>query len=191
MDVQRVFAIDPGSRHAGWALVDLQYSDIGRLVDIEVQASGTCKPAEMLEILRLHVSPALHVFIIEGVEVHQRDGKAAAGKHLFETCIWIGQYKERAKDYLKGRVPYYEPKRSTILNSILTGEMFTDGRKTACRRVMKQRYKAMETVTSHAQEAVAAAVWYGIKGGSGAMKKPKVNGKGDEWAKLLYGRGEI
>ena len=81
----RVLAIDPGSSESGYALID----------------PGTCTPlivakvpnAEMLRICYGYGDAHLELEDIVAIEMVASYGMAV-GREVFETCVWIGRFRE-------------------------------------------------------------------------------------------------
>ena len=78
---QMIFAVDPGDTHSGFAII--------RMPDFALCEFGKVKNEELLEMLeRYSRAKAVDVFAIEMVASYGM----AVGKHVFETCVWIGRF---------------------------------------------------------------------------------------------------
>jgi hypothetical protein len=74
----KILAIDPGTTESGWCLMD----------DLKVLESGIAANASMLEIVRENTRAdvlAIEMIASYGMPV---------GREVFETCVWIGRFKQ-------------------------------------------------------------------------------------------------
>lgn len=78
--MKRILAIDPGTTQSGWCIFDEK-----------VQESGVMRNADMLT--RVQQWPAQHLCI----EMIASYGMAV-GREVFETCVWIGRFKQAWRD---------------------------------------------------------------------------------------------
>lgn len=78
-----ILAIDPGTTESGWALFDGK-----RALD-----SGVCDNASLLASLNGRISakgPAADSLAIEMIASYGMP----VGREVFETCVWIGRFKQ-------------------------------------------------------------------------------------------------
>ena len=75
----RIFAIDPGTTHSGLVI----------MVDGRVTSSGVLENREMLDEIAIHRGTPMACEMIASYGM-------AVGKEVFETCVWIGRFMERA-----------------------------------------------------------------------------------------------
>ena len=76
-----IFAVDPGNTESGFAII--------RMPDFYLCEFGKLQNEELLEMLeRYSRTKACDVFAIEMVASYG----LAVGKHVFETCVWIGRF---------------------------------------------------------------------------------------------------
>ena len=77
----KILAIDPGTHESGWCAFE----------DGRVANSGVLPNAEMLaSIQRLPAEPASCSLAIEMIASYGM----AVGAEVFETCVWIGRFKQ-------------------------------------------------------------------------------------------------
>lgn len=81
----RILAIDPGNTESGWALID---SDTRRPLEV-----GKIPNAEMLRICYGYGTVSLELEDVVAIEMVASYGMAV-GKEVFETCVWIGRFRE-------------------------------------------------------------------------------------------------
>lgn len=79
MDNQTIFAIDPGNKESGFALI--------RMPDFKLLDFGKVENRQLLQDLPFVVGQADH-FAVEMVASYGM----AVGKDVFETCVWIGRF---------------------------------------------------------------------------------------------------
>lgn len=81
----KILALDPGTTETGWVLLSLS----GRVED-----SGVLANAEMLDRLRLHAIDPGKRLAIEMIASYGMP----VGREVFETCVWIGRFKQVWRD---------------------------------------------------------------------------------------------
>jgi hypothetical protein len=93
-----VLALDPGTYKTGWVLYDMRTSrivekDDGQpiLTQAVTKQMGVTDNEKLLELLRVSTFP-----IVCEMVGHYGTGMSV-GKTVFETCIWIGRFKEACK----------------------------------------------------------------------------------------------
>ncbi|WP_286864315.1 MULTISPECIES: hypothetical protein [unclassified Herbaspirillum] len=72
-----ILALDPGTTQTGYVVYD------GR----KVLECGVMQNAEMLQRIQMATSPRLAIEMIASYGM-------AVGKEVFETCVWIGRFKQ-------------------------------------------------------------------------------------------------
>ena len=78
---QMILAVDPGTTESGYAVI--------MMPEFTLCEFGKVTNEEMLEILEKHSrANAVDAFAIEMVASYGM----AVGKHVFETCVWIGRF---------------------------------------------------------------------------------------------------
>lgn len=90
----KIFAIDPGTTHSGYVLVEHDGREVIRVLD-----KGKL-PNE--ELLRRLPPPAGTALVVEMVASYGMP----VGREIFETCVWIGRFLQRG-----AVVPYQQPRR--------------------------------------------------------------------------------
>ena len=81
----KVLAIDPGNTHSGYALID---ADTCRPLDV-----GKIPNDELLRICYGYGDADLQLEDTVAIEMVASYGMAV-GKEVFETCVWIGRFRE-------------------------------------------------------------------------------------------------
>ena len=97
-----ILAIDPGTEQSGWC----QFSNG------EVIASGVCPNSEMLLFLQKHIFPyrlAIEMVASYGMPV---------GREVFETCVWIGRFKQAWHDPDAVRLVYRRDVKLALCGSM-------------------------------------------------------------------------
>jgi hypothetical protein len=79
----RVFAIDPGTTHTGYAIMD----------GMEVKSFGIIKNYDLLTMLEIVEFKPDVILVYEMVACYGM----AVGAEVFDTCVWIGRFIERFK----------------------------------------------------------------------------------------------
>lgn len=78
-----ILAVDPGNTHSGYAIIGMP--------DFALIEFGKVENEELLDILENYSKAnAVDVFAIEMVASYGM----AVGKHVFETCVWIGRFEQ-------------------------------------------------------------------------------------------------
>lgn len=78
---QMIFAVDPGNTHSGYAIIQMP--------DFTLLEFGKVQNEKLLGILEKYSrANAIDAFAIEMVASYGM----AVGKHVFETCVWIGRF---------------------------------------------------------------------------------------------------
>lgn len=103
----RLLAIDPGSTHSAYVLIDTAEEHPGRAVPPLAPIWFDKIPnKEMLELRHLHQADQIAIEQIG----HYGTGMPA-GKTVFDTCIWIGRFWQEA---YQDRVPVELVLRATV-----------------------------------------------------------------------------
>ncbi len=76
----RILAIDPGTEESGWCLL---HGD-------KVEASGVASNEEMLHQIKVEWYSDIDLVAIEMIASYGM----AVGKEVFETCVWVGRFKQ-------------------------------------------------------------------------------------------------
>ena len=85
-----VFSIDPGNAQSGWCIIDgetMKPQDFGKTDNNELLDSFE-------RLIRVHQAD---VVVIEMVACYGMP----VGREVFETCVWIGRFTEKAKQLQK------------------------------------------------------------------------------------------
>ena len=91
--MKRIFAIDPGTTDSGWA----------QLVDGRVVASDVWPNEELIKRLRGDGHGCVDTSEVCAIEMIASYGMPV-GKEVFETCEWIGRFREAWRQG-RGRLP--------------------------------------------------------------------------------------
>lgn len=83
----RILAIDPGSTHSGWVLIDS---------DRRPLSFGKTENVELLSMIQLDRNFTADEVAIEMIASYGM----AVGAEVFETCVWIGRFKQVAMDQI-------------------------------------------------------------------------------------------
>jgi hypothetical protein len=88
--VSRILAIDPGNTESGYALIDAE-------TRAPIEVGKVCNESLMRKLSRLAylADVAIEMVASYGMSV---------GNDVFETCVWIGRFSERARSQ-SGRLP--------------------------------------------------------------------------------------
>ncbi len=78
--MKSILALDPGEKESGWCIYN------GTVI-----ASGVCGNAELLAGLQSHSADVLAVEMISSYGM-------PVGREVFETCVWIGRFKQAWRD---------------------------------------------------------------------------------------------
>lgn len=90
----KILGIDPGNVESGFALVETGASDIVRIIK-----HGKIKNKPVLALIRSSIE-AFGDSLYLPIEMIQHYGQGmAAGATTFETCVWIGCFKQHAIDH--------------------------------------------------------------------------------------------
>lgn len=76
----RILAIDPGTDESGWCLLNGD----------KVRASGVASNDEMLHQVKVEWYSDIDLLAIEMIASYGM----AVGKEVFETCVWVGRFKQ-------------------------------------------------------------------------------------------------
>ena len=83
----KILAIDPGNVRSGYVLVEYDEAEIRRVLRV-----GKVENAEMMQIISETAESAETDFAIEMIA----GMGMAVGAEVFDTCVWIGRFWERA-----------------------------------------------------------------------------------------------
>lgn len=83
----KILAIDPGNVRSGYVLVEYDEAEIRRVLRV-----GKVENAEMMKIVSEAAESAETDFAIEMIA----GMGMAVGAEVFDTCVWIGRFWERA-----------------------------------------------------------------------------------------------
>lgn len=80
----KVLAIDPGNIKSGYVIAEYDENDITRVLRV-----GKVENAEMMKIIAESAEMDFAIEMIAGMGM-------TVGKEVFDTCVWIGRFLERA-----------------------------------------------------------------------------------------------
>lgn len=80
----KVLAIDPGNIKSGYVIAEYDENDITRVLRV-----GKVENAEMMQIIAESAEMDFAIEMIAGMGM-------TVGKEVFDTCVWIGRFWERA-----------------------------------------------------------------------------------------------
>ena len=123
-----VFSIDPGNMQSGWCIVDgetMKPQDFGKTDNDELLDSFE-------RLIRVY---QVDVVIIEMVACYGMP----VGREVFETCVWIGRFTEKAKQLQKD-VQYITRTASEIRPSVVGSELCIRDRYESQRRNYSQGF---------------------------------------------------
>lgn len=83
----KVLAVDPGNIKSGYVIAEYDENDITRVLRV-----GKVENAEMMQIISEAAESAETDFVIEMIA----GMGMAVGAEVFDTCVWIGRFWERA-----------------------------------------------------------------------------------------------
>lgn len=83
----KILAIDPGNVRSGYVLAEYDEAEIRRVLRV-----GKVENAEMMQIISEIAESAETDFAIEMIA----GMGMTVGKEVFDTCVWIGRFWERA-----------------------------------------------------------------------------------------------
>ena len=83
----KVLAADPGNIKSGYVIAEYDENDITRVLRV-----GKVENAEMMQIISETAESAETDFVIEMIA----GMGMAVGAEVFDTCVWIGRFWERA-----------------------------------------------------------------------------------------------
>lgn len=83
----KILAIDPGNIKSGYVIAEYDENDITRILRV-----GKVENAEMMQIISEVAESAEMDFAIEMIA----GMGMTVGKEVFDTCVWIGRFWERA-----------------------------------------------------------------------------------------------
>mgnify|MGYP006962948045 CR=1 FL=1 len=99
----RILAIDPGNIRSGYVLAECDEAEIRRVLRV-----GKVENAEMMQIVSEAAESAETDFVIEMIA----GMGMAVGAEVFDTCVWIGRFWERAliRDFRRMEYIYGSPR---------------------------------------------------------------------------------
>jgi len=133
-----ILAIDPGTTQSGWCQL--------QLINGKVHSSGVLPNPQMLHEI---IYSSCDVLAIEVVASYGM----AVGKEVFETCEWIGRFRQAWRDPEAVRRVYRQEVKLHLCKSARAKD--TNIRQALLDRFGKQGTKG---VTGHAWAALAVAV---------------------------------
>lgn len=80
----KVLAVDPGNIKSGYVIAEYDENDITRVLRV-----GKVENAEMMQIIAESAEMDFAIEMIAGMGM-------TVGKEVFDTCVWIGRFWERA-----------------------------------------------------------------------------------------------
>ena len=143
-----IFAIDPGDSESGYAVI--------RMPDFKLLQFGKVKNSELLSLIPDIVS-SVDGFAIEMVDNYGM----AVGKHVFETCVWIGRFIQKARPF-KHNYIYRREEKLCLCGSMKAKD--TNIKQALINRYAKHDFKTGKGVKKNPDTfyGVAKDVWQAI-----------------------------
>lgn len=103
----KVLAIDPGNIKSGYVIAEYDENDITRVL-----RAGKVENAEMMQIIAESAEMDFAIEMIAGMGM-------TVGKEVFDTCVWIGRFWERAltRDFRTMRYIYRREEKLCLCGS--------------------------------------------------------------------------
>ena len=93
----RIIAIDPGNIESGYVVVEHDYGEIQRVIEC-----GKVENDAVFGVLKKYAN-AKTLIAIEMIASYGM----AVGKSVFDTCVWVGRFTERALYYASPVIQIY------------------------------------------------------------------------------------
>ena len=100
-----IFAIDPGNTESGYAVI--------RMPDFKLLKFGKVKNEELMQLIP-PIAESVDGFAIEMVACYGMP----VGKDVFETCVWIGRFIQRARPYKQHNYIYRKEEKMCLCGSL-------------------------------------------------------------------------
>lgn len=103
----KVLAIDPGNIESGFVIAEYDENDITHVLRV-----GKVENAEMMQIIAESAGMDFAIEMIAGMGM-------TVGKEVFDTCVWIGRFWERAltRDFRTMRYIYRREEKLCLCGS--------------------------------------------------------------------------